>query len=70
METNATLPAAVCYLTRPEGRLAYEVVGEGPTVICAPGMGELRSAYRFLAPSVARRGLSSRVDGLAGSWRQ
>lgn len=36
-------------LTRPGGRLAVDLHGEtGPLVICAPGMGELRSSFRHL----------------------
>lgn len=38
------------YLDVEHGRLAYDVAGEGPLVICVPGMGELRTSYRFLAP--------------------
>ena len=39
------------YLERPEGRLAFDIVGtSGPLVICVPGMGELRQSYRLLAP--------------------
>lgn len=35
------------YLQRPEGRLAYDVRGEGPLVVGLPGMGDLRASYRF-----------------------
>ncbi|MCB9683335.1 MAG: alpha/beta hydrolase [Alphaproteobacteria bacterium] len=39
--------------------LAYDVVGDGPcTVVCLPGMGDLRSSYRHLAPRL-----------LADGWR-
>lgn len=34
-------------LHREEGRIAYELYGEGPLVVCLPGMGELRSSYRY-----------------------
>jgi pimeloyl-ACP methyl ester carboxylesterase len=46
------------FLTRPEGRLAYEVDGpaDGPLVVCLPGMGELRSSYRLLTPLLVERG--------------
>jgi hypothetical protein len=33
------------YLKRPEGRIVYDGDGEGPLVICAPGMGDLRSGW-------------------------
>lgn len=37
----------VQFLSLPEGRIAYEVSGEGPLVVCVPGMGDLRRVYRF-----------------------
>jgi pimeloyl-ACP methyl ester carboxylesterase len=33
-------------LDRPEGRLAYDLHGEGPLVVTSPGMGDVRSTYR------------------------
>jgi pimeloyl-ACP methyl ester carboxylesterase len=45
------------YLDRGTGRLAYEVRGDGPLVVCVPGMGELRSAYRFTVPALVAAGL-------------
>lgn len=44
------------FLTRPEGRLAYDDAGAGPLVVCVPGMGDLRSEYRFLAPQLVDAG--------------
>lgn len=38
------------------GRLAYEAQGDGPPVICAPSMGDVRGEYRFLAPQLAAAG--------------
>ena len=38
------------------GRIAYEVVGQGPLVVLSPGMGDTRSTYRFLAPLIADAG--------------
>jgi pimeloyl-ACP methyl ester carboxylesterase len=38
------------------GRIAYEVTGSGPLVVLSPGMGDLRQAYRFLAPRLAQAG--------------
>ncbi|HEV2738504.1 MAG TPA: alpha/beta hydrolase [Candidatus Elarobacter sp.] len=40
----------------PGGRLAYTDVGIGPLVVGVPGMGDLRSAYRFLAPLLVEAG--------------
>lgn len=44
------------YLSTDGGQIAYDEVGEGPLVICAPSMGDLRSEYRFLAPRLAAAG--------------
>ena len=44
------------HLQRPEGRIAYEIAGEGPLVICLPAMGELRSSYRHLVPLLVAAG--------------
>ena len=58
--------AAPRHLLRPEGRVAYEIHGEGPLVVCVPGMGDLRLVYRFLAADVARAGFSVTVMDLRG----
>lgn len=44
------------FLTRPDGRIAYHDTGSGPLVVCVPGMGDLRSEYRFLAPQLLAAG--------------
>jgi hypothetical protein len=44
------------FLTRPEGKIGYDVAGTGPLVVLVPGMGDLRSAYRFLAPALRTSG--------------
>jgi pimeloyl-ACP methyl ester carboxylesterase len=38
------------------GRIAYEVVGEGPLVVLAHGMGDNRNAYRFMVPALTAAG--------------
>ena len=45
-------------LSRPGGTIAYDGQGAptGPLVICAPGLGDLRGEYRFLAPRLAAAG--------------
>ncbi|MGI5271527.1 alpha/beta fold hydrolase [Nonomuraea sp. CA-218870] len=48
------------------GRLAYEVTGEGPLVVLAPGMGNDRAAYRFLAPRLTAAGYRVAVTDLRG----
>jgi pimeloyl-ACP methyl ester carboxylesterase len=44
------------YLEIAGGTIAYDVTGSGPLVVLAPGMGDLRQAYRFLAPRLAQAG--------------
>lgn len=44
------------FLNIENGRLAYDDAGAGPLVICAPGMGDVRGEYRFLAPQLAAAG--------------
>jgi pimeloyl-ACP methyl ester carboxylesterase len=58
------------FLSRPEGRVAYEDVGAGPLVVLVPGMGDTRQQYRFLAPELAAAGyrvVSMDVRGLGES---
>lgn len=44
-------------LDRPGGQVAYEVIGSnGPIVLCAPGIGDVRAQYRFLAPALVASG--------------
>lgn len=54
------------YLSRPEGRIAYDLAGDGPLVVLVPGMGELRSSYRFLAPALVRAGYRVAATDLRG----
>jgi pimeloyl-ACP methyl ester carboxylesterase len=44
------------FLTRSEGRIGYELDGQGPLVVLIPGMGDLRSTYRFLGPALVAEG--------------
>jgi pimeloyl-ACP methyl ester carboxylesterase len=53
-------------LDRPGGRVAYDVRGDGPLVVCVPGMGELRSVYRFTVPALAAAGLRVATMDLRG----
>lgn len=54
------------YLNRPEGRVGYDVAGEGPLVVLVPGMGDLRAAYRFLAPALREAGYRVACTDLRG----
>lgn len=52
------------FLKRPEGRIAYDVQGAGPLLVLVPGMGELRSSYRFLTPRLVAADHPEQVTGL------
>jgi pimeloyl-ACP methyl ester carboxylesterase len=54
------------FLDRPEGRVAFDVTGEGPLVVCLPGMGDLRSVYRFTAPALVAAGFRVATMDLRG----
>lgn len=56
----------VFLLQRPTGRIAYSLSGEGPLVICIPGMGDVRSVYRFLGPCLAAAGFQVATMDLRG----
>jgi pimeloyl-ACP methyl ester carboxylesterase len=57
MSTDSTHAAeSTRYLNRPAGRVAFDVDGAGPLVVLVPGMGDLRGAYRFLAPGLRDAG--------------
>jgi pimeloyl-ACP methyl ester carboxylesterase len=67
MTTNPATPAlTTSYLTRPEGRISYDVAGHGPLVVLVPGMGDLRGAYRFLAPALRDAGYRVACTDLRG----
>ncbi len=57
---------ATRYLARAEGRIAYDVSGDGPLVVLVPGMGDLRSTYRHLAPAVRAAGYRVAATDLRG----
>jgi pimeloyl-ACP methyl ester carboxylesterase len=44
------------YLTLPEGKIAYDVQGEGPLVVCIIGVFDMRAEYRFLVPQLVAAG--------------
>lgn len=55
------------YFKRPEGTLAYDDYGgQGELVLMLPGMGALRSEYRFLAPLLSRAGFRAVAVDLRG----
>ncbi|BCY10748.1 alpha/beta fold hydrolase [Actinoplanes sp. L3-i22] len=55
------------YLTVDGGTIAYDVTGEGPLVVLAPGIGNSRSAYRFVAPRLAAAGYRVATTDIRGA---
>lgn len=53
---NDAAHAATAELVVDGGRIAYEVVGTGPLVVLAHGIGDVRQSYRFLAPLLVEAG--------------
>ncbi|MEV6345602.1 alpha/beta hydrolase [Actinoplanes sp. NPDC051851] len=49
------------------GTIAYDVAGEGPLVVLAPGMGNGRDAYRFVAPALVAAGYRVATTDLRGA---
>jgi len=67
MKTNSTSPAQnLSFLDRPDGRIGYDIGGDGPLVVLVPGMGDLRSAYRFTAPALRQAGYRVACTDLRG----
>jgi pimeloyl-ACP methyl ester carboxylesterase len=54
------------FLDLPGGRIAYDVTGEGPLLVCVPGMGDIRGAFRLLIPRLAEAGYRVAAESPAG----
>ena len=54
------------FLVRPSGQIAFSLAGEGPLVICIPGMGDVRSVYRSLASALVDAGFQVAAMDLRG----
>ncbi|WP_326743506.1 alpha/beta hydrolase [Streptomyces sp. NBC_00121] len=44
------------HLTIGDNTIAYDLIGEGPLVVLAHGLGDSRHSYRFVAPALAAAG--------------
>lgn len=55
---NSSQVAETEFLDVPGGRLAYDLTGPvaAPLVVCVSGMGDVRAAFRFLAPKLVEAG--------------
>jgi pimeloyl-ACP methyl ester carboxylesterase len=59
-------PEETRFLSRPDGRIGYDAAGSGPLVVLVPGMGDLRSTYRFVAPALRDSGFRPACTDLRG----
>ncbi|MFT5683367.1 MAG: pimeloyl-ACP methyl ester carboxylesterase [Myxococcota bacterium] len=57
---------APVFLDRPGGRIAFERIGSGPAIVCVPGIGDVRSSYRLLAPLLVSAGYTVYLMDLRG----
>jgi pimeloyl-ACP methyl ester carboxylesterase len=64
--SNHSDNSAIRYLRRPDGAVAFESEGSGPLIICVPGMGDLRSSYRHVAPALRAAGFRVVLTDLRG----
>lgn len=66
MTDKTSTSGTTTWLPRPEGRIAYDMAGTGPLVVCVPGMGELRSSYRRTVPALVAAGCTVVTMDLRG----
>ena len=56
-QIDTKTPVNTQFLALEEGRIAYDDAGgQGPLVVLVPGIGDLRSQYRLVAPALVRAG--------------
>ncbi len=64
--SHAMTAANTLFLDRPGGKIAYTDTGSGPLVVMAPGFGDLRDEFRFLAPKLVAAGYRAVTMDLRG----
>ena len=64
---TGTPTPATRFLDRGAGRIAYDVIGNGPLVVAVPGMGDLRSTFRHLVPALVDAGFRVATMDLRGT---
>lgn len=65
-KARSTTHTTTLTLDRPDGRLAYDVTGNGPLVVASPGLGDVRQTYRFLVDDLAAVGYRVATVDLRG----
>jgi pimeloyl-ACP methyl ester carboxylesterase len=61
-----TISSSTEFVNSDGGTVAYEIAGSGPLVVCVPGMGDLRSSWRHLAPVIVAAGYRVALADLRG----
>lgn len=64
--TMTDAETSALFVSRPNGQIAYDVQGDGPLVVCVPGMGDVRSSFRFLVPQLVAAGYRVATMDLRG----
>jgi len=54
------------FFNHKSGRIAYDVSGEGPLVVCVPSLGDVRGEYRFLVPELVKAGYRAATMDVRG----
>ncbi|MBH0117293.1 alpha/beta hydrolase [Salinibacterium sp. NG253] len=66
MTNRDSIHPATQHLAVSGGTIAFDERGRGPLLLLVPGMGDLRSTYRFLAPALASAGYRVVTTDLRG----
>lgn len=66
MKRDETPGPLTQFLHVDEGRVGYDIQGSGRLVVLVPGMGDLRSTYRFLVPALVASGHTAVTMDLRG----
>ena len=61
-----TAPVTLHLTRSAPGRVAYDQQGSGPLILLVPGMGDLRSTYRYLGPTLVAAGYTVATTDLRG----
>jgi pimeloyl-ACP methyl ester carboxylesterase len=54
------------FLSIEGGRIAYDVVGQGPLIVLSHGIGDRRQAFRFIVPQLVRAGFRVAAADMRG----
>ncbi len=64
--TGQTLKSEEKFVAVPGGRISYEVIGEGPAVLCLPSLGDTRREYERFVPALLEEGYMMITTDLRG----